>query len=242
MQGMLTEQKQTKSGERLRRRTLLSVGKERLLIRYRRPKQAALPRSLRSCEPILYPFGHPENRIWALRMFRFFLPRVLKKLERIYFPEHSVCVAVVSPQLSSDVRQAFLLTLPIAGNCIICTEDVSGEEWTAELMDEYGLTAIAAPQHTLLRQADLVLAFSDPNEWIRRCKQDAVVLNLSETPMNVHYGRIVIDGVEVKPIPRLFEQLPSDGDWTAFCGCFLPELEEVLQLKQPLYAKGTNKG
>ena len=242
MVGMLTEQRQNKLGKKMRRRSNESVGVKSLLIRYRRVGKKALPRRLQSCESVLYPTGSPENRLWHLRAFEYFLSAVLEKLERIYFPDRSVCVALVTPQLTEREWQAFVRTFWFAGNCIVCTKDQKQEEWVDGLMDDYGLTAVATSNYALLKQADVILAYEDPNMWIRQCKQNAVVLNLSEFPMNIHYGRVVIDGVEIKPLPEWLEKLPSDVDWTAFCGCFISELSDCLHLKQPLYAKGINKG
>lgn len=238
MQGMLTEQKQNRKGERLRRRTVLRIGEEWLMVRYRRPGRTALPRSLRQCETLLYPAGHPQNRVWSLSAFRFFLPQVFRKLERIYFPERCIGVALVAPTVTTDIRVALTQTLSFAGNYFIFTEDSAGETLIAELMDEYGLPAVLAEQKGLLRQADLVLTFENPNPWIRRCKSEAIILNLSDTETEIPYGRIVIDGVAIKPIAGLFELLPQDGDWSAFCGLYLPELREQLQLKHPVYARG----
>ncbi|MBO4954314.1 MAG: hypothetical protein J6D04_04130 [Clostridia bacterium] len=242
MVGMLTEQRQNKLGKKMCRRSNEKVGAKPLLIRYRRTTKTTLPRRLQSCETVLFPMGCPQNRPWQLLVFEYFLSAVLEKLERIYFPDRGVCVALVAPKLSDREWQAFVRTFWFAGNCIICTEDLQKEEWADRLMDDYGLTAISTSNYALLKQADVLLTFKDPNPWIRQCKQNAVVLNLSETPMCIHYGRIVIDGVEVKPLPEWLEKLPLDADWTAFCGCFLSELSDRLHLKHPLYAKGINKG
>ncbi len=235
MTGMLTEQRRNKKGLPLRRRSQLFVGERKLVIRYRRAGRTSMPRALRSCDQVLLPVGTRGNRPYKTMVFRHLLPQVLKKLERVHFPDHSVCVGVVAPQLTPEVKKAFYQTLWVAGNCIICTES-RDESWADNLMDEYGLTALSTANQALLKQADLVLCFQDPNLLIRQCKQGAVVLNFSDIPMQVHYGRIVVEGVETKTIPNLFEELPQDADWTAFCGCFLPELKDELQLKQIHYA------
>lgn len=238
MQGILTDEKENRSGQRLRRRTVIPVGGQSILIRRRRPKQTALPRSLRRCDVVLYPNGDPQNRRYALAPFRFFLPQILSRLERVYFPDRSICVALVTETLTPDARTALIQTLSFAGNCLVCTEDRAGESLMAELMDEYGLPSVATTQLHVLRQADVVLAFEDPNRWLRRCRSDALILNLSPTSVGVNYGRIVVEGVELKPLPELYDRLPADADWSAFCGLYLAELRENLRLKHPVYAKG----
>lgn len=236
MQGMLTETKVSRDGTRLHRRTLIQVGEETLTVRRYHPNRKALPRAIRNCDHVLYPRGCAQNREASLPLFQYFLPDVLGRLERIYFPDRCVTVALVSKELSSAAKNALMQTLAFAGHCILCTEN--GDDLASELLDEYGLAAVATPELRLIRQAELVLAYDDPNEWIRLCNPNAIVLNLSPDSMGVHYGRTVIDGVEPKPLPEYSERLPEDGDWSAFCGLFLNQLKDRLSLKHPLYARG----
>lgn len=236
MQGMLTETKLSRDGKRLRRRTLIQVGEAILTVRHYHPYRKSLPRIIRNCEQVLYPQGDARNRIFTLPLFQHFLPDVLGRLERIYFPDRCITVALVSKTFSAPAKTALMQTLSFAGNCILCTEN--GGNFAIELLDEYGLPAVATTERNLLRQAELVLAYDDPNEWVRLCSPNAIILNLSSQPMGVHYGRTVIDGVEAKPLSDLLNRLPEDADWNAFCGLFLNQLKDRLVLKHPLYAKG----
>lgn len=238
MEGMLTEEKRTCGGARLHRRTVLTIGERRLMIRRKRSSAHSLPRGLRSCETLLYPKGDFKNRIYSVQAFQFFLPQILSKLEQIYFPDKSVCVALVTQTVTPLARKLLNQTLFCACNCLICTGDSQGETLAEELMEEYGIPAVFTENHTLLKQADLVLAFENPNRFIRRVNADGIVLNLSEYSTQVHYGRTVVEGVEIKPIEELYDRLPSDVDWTAFCGIYLEELQDQMQLKHPIYAKG----
>lgn len=237
MQGILTEEKQSQNGQHLSRRKVLSFNDEILLIRRGRAS-SALPRALQRCSTVLYPNGFLQNREYALIPFRFFLPQILSKLERIYFRDRCISVALVTPVIDANAKNALIQTLTFAGNCLICTKDPHREIVAAELMDEYGLPALLTTQKKSLKQADILLTFEDPNAWIRQCKSEAVILNLSKAPVKINYGRMIVEGVELKPIPSLWDPLPKDVDWTAFCGLNLPALQEQLELRHPIYAKG----
>ena len=144
---------------------------------------------------------------------------------------------MVAERLSQDISQALENSFFLAGHCVICTEDEAGEEWSERFMDEYGLTALATQTHRLLKQADLVLGFDDPNLWLSDCKTKSVILNFSNTFTETCCGRTVVEGVSVLPVPELLSALPKDVDWTAFCGCFLSELTGMLTIDRLLYAK-----